>query len=245
VRITDVRRHPLTPNLHWRGALALRLRTLFWMKSLGTAGGMALFLWAYFWVLRHPLREVTVMPALWLDDAIGVQPWSFPLYASLWVYISLGTALARDLRELLAFGAASLGMGLAGLAAFLLVPTQVPASSVDWSAYPWLSFLKSVDAPGNACPSLHVAFCVFTWAVLRGQLRAIGAPRALEAASTLWCAGIVFSAVATGQHVTLDAVAGAALGGLAALAYVRSVWPAPAPGGVASEGLGRPAPWDA
>ncbi|HEX5093555.1 MAG TPA: phosphatase PAP2 family protein [Burkholderiales bacterium] len=227
----------MTANPHWRRELALRLRTLFWMKAVGTAGGMALFLWAYFWVLRHPLGPVTVMPELWLDRAIGVQPWSFPLYASLWVYISLGTTFARDLRELLSFGAASLGMGLVGLVAFLLVPTQVPTSSVDWSAYPWLSFLKSVDAPGNACPSLHVAFCVFTWAVLRGQLRAVGAPRALETTSTLWCAGIVFSAVATGQHVTLDAIAGAALGGVAALAYVRGVWPAAAMGREAGEGL--------
>ena len=186
---------------------------------------MAGFLWAYFWVLRHPLREVMVMPEIWLDGAIGVQPWSFVLYASLWVYISLGTAVARDLRELAGFGLASLGMGSVGLAVFLVAPTQVQVPSFDWTAYPSLAFLKTVDAPGNACPSLHVAFCVFTWAVLRGQLRAIGAPRPFAHASALWCLGIVYSAIATAQHVTLDAVAGAALGGAAALAYVRGVWP--------------------
>jgi hypothetical protein len=237
VRSTDDGRQPLTANPHWRRELGARLRALFWLKAVGTAGGMALFLWAYFWVLRHPLGEVRVMPVTWLDRAIGVQPWSFPLYASLWVYISLGTAIARNLRELIGFGLASLGMGLAGLVAFLLVPTQVPVPDVDWTLYPWLSFLKSVDAPGNACPSLHVAFCVFSWAVLRGHLRAMGAPRLLGAASALWCLGIVYSAVATAQHVALDAFAGAALGGAAALAYVRGVWPAAAPAGVAREGM--------
>ena len=60
---------------------------------MGTAGDTAVFLWAYFWVLRNPLGEVAVMPATWLDALIGLQPWSFALYASLWVYISFGTAL--------------------------------------------------------------------------------------------------------------------------------------------------------
>jgi len=236
LHISDDGRYALTAPAHWRRALAVRARTLFWLKFAGTAIGMAVFLWAYFWVLHHPLREVTVMPEIWLDRVIGVQPWSFVLYASLWVYISLGTAIARDLRELAGFGLASLGMGVVGLAAFLWVPTQVPVSSVDWSAYPSLSFLKTVDAPGNACPSLHVAFCVFTWAVLRGHLRAMGAPRVLEIASALWCLGIVYSAVATAQHVTLDALAGAALGGVTALAYVRGVWPAGGLAGAVREG---------
>jgi len=46
----------------------------------------------------------------------------------------------------------------------------------------------------------------------------------------------VYSAVATAQHVTLDAVAGAALGGAAALAYVRGVWPA----GALARATGQP-----
>jgi membrane-associated phospholipid phosphatase len=193
--------------------------SLFWLKFLGTSGGIALFFWAYFWVLRHPLGATTVMPAIWLDYAIGVQPWSFALYVTLWVYISLGTALARDLRELGGFGLASLGMGVVGLGAFLLVPTRVAEPAIDWTLYPSLYFLKSVDAPGNACPSLHAAFCVFTWAVLHTQLKAIGAPRLVLAANALWGLGILYSTVATGQHVVLDVIAGAALGGVAAAGY--------------------------
>jgi hypothetical protein len=191
------------------------------VKSLGTAGGTAVFLWAYFWVLRNPLGEVAVMPATWLDALIGVQPWSFPLYASLWVYIAFGTALARDFRELAAFGWASLGMGLAGLAIFVLVPTRVAEPAIDWTLYPSLQFLKSIDATGNACPSLHAAFCVFTGLALRAQLGSIGAPPAVKGANALWCLGILYSTIATGQHVALDALAGAALGVAAAVPYVR------------------------
>jgi len=204
-------------------AVLARVRTYFWLKFAGTAGGIAVFFWAYFWVMRHPLAPVTVMPTIWLDGAIGFHAWSFPLYASLWVYISVGTALARDLRELGAFGVVSLGMSLAGLAVFLVAPTRVPASAIDWSLYPSLQFLKTVDVAGNACPSLHAAFCVFTALVLHRQLRTIGAPAGWRMANALWCLGILFSTVATGQHVVLDAVAGAALGAAAAVPYLRYV----------------------
>lgn len=206
-------------------AAASRVLTLFWPKFLGTAGGTALFLWAYFWVLRHPFGEVTVMPDIWLDRAIGVQPWSFALYVTLWLYISFGTALARDMRDLSGFGLAALGMGIVGLGAFLLLPTRVADAGIDWSLYPSLHFLKSVDAPGNACPSLHAAFCVFTWAVLHAQLRSLGAPRAVLAANAMWGLGILYSTVATGQHVVLDVLAGAALGGVTALAYLPTLRP--------------------
>lgn len=191
------------------------------MKFLGTAGGIAVFLWAYFWVLRNPLGEVAVMPAIWLDGLIGVQPWSFPLYASLWVYISFGTALARDFRQLAGFGWASLGMGLVGLGIFVLAPTRVPELDIDWALYPSLQFMKSIDASGNACPSLHAAFCMFTGLALHAQLGSIGAPRLVLGANALWCLGILYSTVATGQHVVLDALAGAALGTAAAVPYVR------------------------
>lgn len=202
------------------------MRTLFWVKFAGTAGGIAVFFWAYFWVLRHPLGEVFVMPATWLDRAIGVQPWSFTLYATLWLYISVGTALARDLRELSRFGLASLGMGIVGLGAFLLLPTRVADAGIEWSLYPSLHFLKSVDAPGNACPSLHAAFCVYTWAVLHAQLKSLEAPRAALGGNALWGLGILYSTVATGQHVVLDVAAGAALGGAAAFAQLRLQRPA-------------------
>jgi len=73
----------------------------------------------------------------------------------------------------------------------------------------------------NACPSLHVAFAVFAAAGLARELRAIGAARWLRALSILWCVGIVYSTLATRQHVVLDVVAGALLGALVALAHSR------------------------
>jgi len=203
--------------------LGARVRHLWALKMLSTAAGITLFFYAYFWAMRHPLSEVSVMPMIWIDQWIGFHPLSFPLYASLWLYIALATALARDFRDLAAFGVASLAMSAVGLAIFMLVPTKVPDFGIDWSLHPSLEFMKSVDVSGNACPSLHAAFCVFAAVVLHAQLRNLDAPRWLIAGNVLWSLGILGSTVATRQHVALDAIAGAALGGAVALAYVRAM----------------------
>lgn len=195
--------------------------TLWLLKTLGTAGGIALFFNAYFWAMRHPLGAVTVMPEIWVDRLIGFQPLSFFVYAVLWVYISFGTALAANLRELLTFGLASLAMSLAGLAVYMLLPTRAPNPSIDWSLYPWLDFLKSVDVAGNAFPSLHAAFCVFTAVALHDQLKTLDAARWLLACNGLLCVGILYSTMATRQHVALDVFAGVALGAAVALPYLR------------------------
>jgi hypothetical protein len=203
--------------------LATRVGHLWVFKMLGTAAGIAVFFYAYFWAMRHPLSDVTVMPMIWIDQWIGFQPLSFPLYATLWLYISLATALARDVRDLIAFGAASLAISIVGLAIFMLWPTKVPDFGIDWSLHPSLEFMKSVDVSGNACPSLHAAFCVFAAVVLHAQLRNLDAPRWLVAGNVLWSLGILGSTVATRQHVALDAIAGAALGGAVAVVYARAL----------------------
>jgi len=187
---------------------------------LATTGGIAIFFYGYFWVMRHPLSAATVMPETWIDDLVLFSPQSFPLYVSLWVYIGLAPALAEDGRELAAWGAASFAMTVIGLGVFMALPTKVPDFAIDWSRYPSLEFLKRADVSGNACPSLHAAFSVFTAVVLHRQLTAIRAPRTLLACNALWCLGIVYSAMATRQHVALDVIAGSLLAGAASIAYV-------------------------
>jgi membrane-associated phospholipid phosphatase len=92
---------------------------------------------------------------------------------------------------------------------------------VDWSRHAAFDFLQAVDASGNACPSLHVAFAVFT-AIWFGRLgRQMGVGRSVRALNWLWCAGILYSTVAVRQHVALDVLAGAGLGAIVAAAHLR------------------------
>lgn len=198
-------------------------RVLMWWpaKMIGTSLGMTAFFVTYFWVLRHPLFPVTTMPLTAVDHWIAFRPEALLLYLSLWFYVCLAPALVIDRRELISFGVAWVVLSVAGLGIFLLWPTIVPRPDVDWSLHPSIIFLKSVDASGNACPSLHVAFAVFSAVWFERHLRQLGAGRPVRVVNWLWCLGILYSTIATRQHVSLDVLAGAGLGALVAAAHLR------------------------
>ena len=186
---------------------------------------MALFFIAYFQVLKHPLFPVTTMPLTALDRLIAFRPEALALYLSLWFYVSLAPALLGERREIMAYAAASVALGATGLGIFLLWPTTVSWPGVDWSQHPAFDILKSVDASGNACPSLHVAFAVFTAIGLNRLLRQMGAGKVVRACNWLWCLGILYSTVAIRQHVVLDVIAGAGLGAVVAAVHLRFMKP--------------------
>jgi len=173
---------------------------------------MVLFFWAYFAVLRNPLATPFVMPVTWLDRWIGFSPSAFPAYVSLWVYVSLAPALIGSLRALLLFGLWIAWMCLFCLAIFWFFPTSTPVFSIDWSVYPGFALIKGLDAAGNAFPSLHVASAAFSALWLNRVFAKLDAPKALQWLSALQCSVIIWSTIATRQHVVLDAIGGVIVG---------------------------------
>jgi membrane-associated phospholipid phosphatase len=156
------------------------------------------------------------MPLTWLDTNIPHLAAAFWIYASLWVYTALPVALQPNFGQLAYYGVAIMTLCVAGLALFYFWPSVVP------EAYQTLGgqraeILQGLDAPGNACPSLHVASAVFSALWLRVQLKALGARDWIQWLNMTWCIAIVYSTLATRQHVFLDAVAGTILGGVWAL----------------------------
>jgi membrane-associated phospholipid phosphatase len=121
-------------------------------------------------------------------------------------------ALLRDRRELIAFGWAAGALAVAGLTVFVAWPSAVPPLAVDWSRFAGFGELKELDATGNACPSLHVAFAVFAALAADFLLGRRGAAKRWRIANALWALGIVYSTMATKQHVALDAIAGTGFG---------------------------------
>jgi membrane-associated phospholipid phosphatase len=196
--------------------LTARFGANWWLKFFGITAFITVFFFGYFALLRFPVFPVTVMPLIWLDRLIPFQPAALGLYLSLWFYVSLPPTLLRTRPELFAYGWIAGGVAVLGLAIFFFWPTAIPvATGIEWADYPVFAGLKSVDAAQNACPSLHVAFAVFSGLWLDRILwtmRVGGGGRVLNAA---WCVGIVYSTIATRQHVAVDAVAGAVLGLLA------------------------------
>jgi len=191
------------------------------LKSIGTPLFIGLFFGAYFYLLKQPAYRITVMPITMPDRLIGFQPLTLPLYLSLWVYVSLPPALLATRRELYGYGVAMAGTCLAGLVVFYFWPTVVPAADIDWARYPDVAFLKSMDASGNACPSLHVATAVFSGIWLHHLLRRFSAPLWMLMFNWVWCIGIVYSVLATRQHVAVDVLAGLVLGVPAAYLSLR------------------------
>lgn len=191
------------------------------LKALGTPLFIAVFFGAYFYLLKQPASPTAIMPTLWLDRVIDFEPRALPLYLSLWVYVSLPPALLTMRHELYRYAAAMAATCLIGLLVFYFWPTAVPAADIDWTRYPDVHFLKNIDAAGNAFPSLHVATAVFSGLWLHDLLRRFGGPGWILALNALWGTGIIYSTIATRQHVAVDVLAGLALGGVAAYLSLR------------------------
>lgn len=211
---------PAIPAPWYRQAAQVVTRH-FYLKSIGTMIFISLFFSAYFYLLKHPAYPVTVMPFTLLDSLISFQPSALPVYLSLWVYVSLPPAFLATREELYGYGVAIALTCLAGLLVFYFWPTSAPAADIDWTRYPEMLFLKNMDASSNACPSLHVVTAFFSGIWLHHLLRRLAFPWWLLLINGAWCAAIVYSTLATRQHVAVDIGAGLLLGGLAAWLSLR------------------------
>jgi membrane-associated phospholipid phosphatase len=182
------------------------------LKIAGLSVFMGIFFTAYFSLLKSPIFPVKEMPLTVLDQAISFHPWALLLYVSLWVYVSLPPMLIAGRVDLVRYGWAAAAVSAGGMVIFFFHPTRIPPPSIDWSQFPSFSFLRQVDQSGNACPSLHAAFAVFSAIWLDRLLRRAGAPVWPRCANACWCIGILYSTLATKQHVAIDVAAGVALG---------------------------------
>lgn len=203
------------PSTHENSELRLlwvRARQNFWLKTVGISAFITVFFVAYFRILKFPAFPVTVMPLTIIDHWIPFTPAALVLYISLWIYVPFAPVVIGDRRALYALGWEAGGVAVLGLGIFFFLPTTIPPIEIDWARHPGFEFLKTVDASGNACPSLHVAFAVFTAIRIQETFHEIRARTGFHVANWLWCLGIVYSTLAIKQHVAVDAVAGTLLG---------------------------------
>jgi len=197
-----------------------RVKAQFWLKTIGVPTFMVLFFWGYIQILNHAFFPVTVMPLTAIDRWIPYQNSAWLLYVSLWVYVQWPLSLIDNRYELVLYGWVATVVSLIGFAIFILWPTAVPPVDGDVTGV-LLKSIRRIDTTGNSCPSLHVAFAVFTAAWIErfiDRARSAGAIRLLNVA---WCLGIVYSTLATKQHVLLDVIPGALLGYFGAVTLAR------------------------
>ncbi len=201
---------------------ALTSHTL--LKVVGFTLFISLFFITYFHVLKHPAYPITLIPLSFVDKLISFQPLALPVYLSLWIYVATPLILIASRRELFEFTTAMLLMCVTGLTIFYFWPTTIAPTNIDWSLYPSISFLKNIDASGNAFPSLHVATAFFSGMWTARLLKRFKAPRWIRILNIIWCAGIIYSTLATRQHVALDILGGLLLGYIAILLVSITYW---------------------
>lgn len=223
----------------YRQAAAVIPKHLY-LKSIGTTVFISVFFGAYFYLLSNPAYPATVMPVTGLDRLIGFEPLALPVYLSLWVYVSLLPAFFATRPELYRYGLAMTLMCVVGLSIFYFWPTAAPAPDIDWTRYRDVDLLKSIDASGNAFPSLHVATAFFSGVWFHHLLRRFGAPLWILLFNWAWCIAIIYSTLAIRQHVAVDVGAGLVLGGLAAWLSMRYRAPAEVVGEVDRPSLQGP-----
>ena len=211
-----IERDSRTPDtcVPWRTELAFRVRWHFLFKFVTTSALIALFFLGYFYVQDAPSDAPTVMPLTALDRIIPFQPYALLAYLSLWIYVGVGPGLQRTGADLIRYTLWIGGLCCTGLGVFYLWPTRLPTVAYDGSGAQLLEMLRRVDSISNACPSMHVAAAVFTAIRVHDVLARVRTPRWLKGLNLIWCVLIVYSTLAIKQHVVLDVVAGALLGGL-------------------------------
>ena len=164
----------------WASSLTVRMRRHFALKVVGTTLVIAVFFVGYLHLLQHPAYPVTVMPLTALDRLVPFLPQALFVYLSLWLYVGMGPGLQLTLLELIAYAAWAALLCVGGLVIFYFWPTQVPPHDLDVSAHVGFAMLQGVDAAGNACPSMHVAFAVFSSIRIGDVLTRIGAPKSMR-----------------------------------------------------------------
>jgi membrane-associated phospholipid phosphatase len=211
----------MTTQTHWARELWRGFKAHFGLKMLAAWLLVGTFFVGYFLLLKFPLWPVTLMPVTAPDRWIAFWPGALWLYVSLWLYVPLAPGLLIDRRELLDYYRALVALSLAGMAVFLLWPTASPRPELDWTQYPPFGPIIAADDAGNALPSLHAAFAVFSAIWLDRLLRRAGVTPWPRLTSACWALGILYSTLATRQHVAVDVIAGTMLGALAALLHLR------------------------
>lgn len=209
--------HPST----WYATMLSNMLLHMWTKAIGTTLFISAFFCVYLYLLKNPAYATTLMPVTWVDSLIGFQAWAMPVYLSLWFYVSLPPAFLATRRELFYY-AFTIGMMCSiGLIIFYFWPTTVPAMLDNRLMHDSVNFLKSIDAAGNACPSLHVATALFSAIWFHMILHRFKTPNWVSTVNWLWCIGIIYSTLAVQQHVLMDVIGGIVLGAIGAYASLK------------------------
>jgi membrane-associated phospholipid phosphatase len=187
-----------------------RLQTGLGFKLVITS---ILILWIsppYYLLQHYVFFPVTVMKPGRLDLMVAFAPETVWIYLSLYVLMPIGPLLTLNLRHLYGYALGMASMSLFANFAFLLWPTtcQRPFIAQTNAAY---QLLVTIDRPLDSCPSLHVAFAVFSALCWEMFFDRVPNSRLWRTGVWGWTLAILYSTISTKQHVAIDVAGGVVL----------------------------------
>jgi membrane-associated phospholipid phosphatase len=215
----------LLPVARWQLALVYVLAALpgviAFIASRTLLASMLVSLAPLYFVIGDLTRgRIAYAPELALDRAVALRPAWMLVYGSLYVFVVVLPLVVVRERELghRAMRAYLMVMTVSYLG-FLVFPTvgprpgEVPADGFSaWS----LRAIYSIDPPHGCFPSLHVAYSFVS------ALTCYRVHRRVGLAAALWAALIGVSTLYTKQHYVVDVIAGALLGCVAYILFLRT-----------------------
>ncbi|MEP7340389.1 MAG: fatty acid desaturase [Acidobacteriota bacterium] len=183
-------------------------------RKLIVAAVLTLLVSVPYYAIQHlPLFAAHPMKATAIDLWVSFDDRAVFVYLSLYLLLPLPLLLIAKLDQLrqAAFGAGVIAV--VSHLGFLFYPTSVPLPrplSNDTNIV--YRLMTGFDQPLNACPSLHASLAVFAVLWCGRLLRGKRWRWLMNGVIWTWAAAILYSTIATRQHVVWDLAAGAALG---------------------------------
>ena len=173
----------------------------------------------YLLIQKLSIFEITIIPETTVDRLIPFNDGFIWVYNTLSLFAIIVTFQFTEKRELLKYVGGILVISIASMLIFVFFPTECPRPPLEGTTEFYQYFI-TLDKPSNALPSLHISVVLYTMltVVINVEMN-----RAFKVILGVWCAVIIYSTLATKQHLMLDVYAGVLLAVLVFFANLRWV----------------------
>ncbi|MBY0471248.1 phosphatase PAP2 family protein [bacterium] len=165
---------------------------------------------------HYPIFTPQQLPLWKWDKMIPFIPETVFVYVSEYILFVAAYLFSRDMENMNKYIYSFLGLQTISVIIFWVWPTTYPRDlfplpdNLDWLTFTVFSNLRTVDAPTNCCPSLHVSSVYLSSFIFLDEQKG----RFLF--FFLWATAVAISTLTTKQHYIVDVIAGL---GLAVLSY--------------------------
>jgi hypothetical protein len=190
-----------------------------WRRKLVLSTVLTLMVSVPYYGNQHwPLFPATVMEPTAIDRAIPFVEGTSWIYLSYFLLLPIAVIAIPTSRDMNRFALDVAFIAILSSLVFMFYPTAVerPSGPATDLAY---RLVLAVDAPTNACPSLHASLGLYSALWCHRLLAGWRAAWLWRAGLWAWTTGILYATLALRQHVLADLLAG---GSLAAVVYAMS-----------------------